>query len=464
MDTTAMNASTHELLRALPDGPFIAVCGRQDDADAWRDLLGANRCLALALDNALPNATHRAVRGASQQVARYHDLIAGLDGSGWMTEAANAFDPGRRATLVLPDPLDPPRTGDRRRLGARHPSWRLGEDKTVVDALWDSLAVPRAASIIVDGPSNLATAGAEVDLGAGVVCACQRTGAGPTAGADGMWWWRGTDPPSALSILQAGSYRARVMPMLDGTPVRLHGFVLDRHVVPFPPMEVVTLLRPASGTFLCTGAVPTLADMAELATMTRHLGDGLRERLGFRGGFSVDGILTHAGFRPTDFNARLTSAMEAVPSHLRVQLHLANMLARDHRDVETGTVERLAGEIFTASSTYTLYAAASRIDENGPRAATVQWNDRQLTLAEAGTGDGRLAVTRSPRGWLLTATLKSDRLPPGRLLGPAAPTVFALSDEVLGTDFGDLRSQVAEEHHRYLPAQRSSPDNVHPRR
>lgn len=459
-----MNESTQELLRALPDGPFIAVCGRQDDADAWRDLLGADRCLALALDTAPPDTAQRTVRGASQQVARYHDLIAGLDGSGWMAEAANAFDPGHRASLLLPDPLDPPRTGDRRRLGVRHPSWRLGEDKTVVDALWDSLAVPRAASIIVDGPSNLAMVGAEVDLGAGVVCACQRAGAGPTAGADGMWWWRGTDPPSALSTMQAGSYRARVMPMLDGTPVRLHGFVLDRHVAPFPPMELVTLLRPASGTFLCTGAVPTLGDVAELATITRHLGNGLRERLGYRGGFSVDGILTHTGFLPTDFNARLTSAMEAAPSHLRVQLHLANMLARDHRAVDMDTVERLAGEIFTASSTYTLYGAANRIDENRPRAATVRWNDGQLTLAEAGTGDGRLAVTRSPRGWLLTATLTSERLPPGGMLGPTAPTVFALSDEAFGTDFGDLQPQAAEEHHRRLPAQRSSPSNVHHQR
>lgn len=459
-----MNESTQELLRALPDGPFIAICGREDDADAWRDLLGPDRCLALALDTAWPNAAQPAVRGASQQVVRYHDLIAGLDGSGWMAEAANAFDPARRATLVLPDPLDPPRTGNRRRLGARHPSWRLGEDKAVVDALWDSLAVPRVASIIVDGPSNLAMAGAEVDVGAGVVCACQRTGAGPTAGADGMWWWRGTDPPPALSTMQAGSYRARIMPMLDGTPVRLHGFVLDQHVAPFPPMELVTLLRPASGTFFCTGAVPTLADVGELATVTQHLGDGLRERLGYRGGFSVDGILTHAGFRPTDFNARLTSAMEAASSHLRVQLHLANMLVRDHRAVETGTVERLAGEIFSASSTYTLYGAANRVHENGPRAASVRWNDRRLTLAEAGTGDGRLAVTRSPRGWLLTATLRSECVPYGGLLGPAAPTVFALSDEVFGTDFGDLRPQVAEEKRHPLPAQRTSPSSVQHRR
>jgi hypothetical protein len=418
----------------LPDGKIIVVCGRTDDADAWRDLLGPGRCLTVALDDA-PRETR--FRGASDQLDWQHDTIAGLDGSGWLAQAADAFDPDNAAALVLPDPLDPPLAGTRKRLGQRAPTWRLFEDKTAVDALWDALGVTRARSIVTDDAADLARLGALVDRGGGVVCSYQPTGAGPAAGGDGIWWWRHNQSLPTVPV-GGGRCRVRLMPFLEGTPVRLHGFVLARTIVVFPPMEIVTLLRRDRGTFLCAGTVPTLGYRTDLVSQTRRVGTGLRDRLDYRGGFSVDGIVTVDGFLPTDFNARLTSAMEAAPCDLRVRLHVANILAREGPGPDPAAVEYLADNVFARGGTYTLYGAATSASAGGCRAVAVRWTGQRLVVTYSDPADGRLALTRSARGWLLTATLDSSCVPLDGPVGGLAPTVFRLSDQVLGTDFGDL--------------------------
>ncbi|WP_431728319.1 hypothetical protein [Verrucosispora sp. TAA-831] len=433
-----MSVRAHVTDHLPPGARIIVICGRADDASAWRELLGSHRCLALALDDVPPQALSRPIRGASDQLAWQHDAIAGLDGSGWLAALADAFDPEHSASLLLPDPLDPPRAGDRRRIGARQPAWRMFEDKTTVDALWDAASIPRAPSIITDNPARLAELGRLVDQGSGVVCSYQPIGTGPTAGGDGIWWWRDGTPPARMPTDEAGSWRIRLMPLLEGTPIRLHGMVLGSAVIPFPPMELVTLPRPEHGTFLCAGAVPTLSHAADLVTQTTRLGAGLRAHLGYRGGFSVDGILTASGFLPTDFNARLTSAMEAAPTGLRVQLHTVNLLAREYIEPDLSAVPQLAAETFAASTTYTLFGAATHVGRTSPRETAARWRGDRLVAAPSGAADGRLVIAPSPRGWLLTATLAPDRLPSGSRVGPWAPEVFRLSDEVFGTNFGNL--------------------------
>lgn len=419
-------------------GKSIVICGRADDAQAWRDLLGPDRCLALALDDVPPAIRRRTLRGASEQLTWQHQAIAGLDGSGWLAEPANTFDPHHAATLVLPDPLNPPHAGARKRIGIRQPAWRLFEDKTLVDALWQVIGVPRAQSIVTDGTADLAALGSIVDCGTGVVCSCQPIGTVPASGGDGIWWWRDSQPPATIPKSEASTWRIRLMPLLEGIPVRLHGMNLTSRVIAFPPMELVTLPRVEHGTFLCAGAVPILGPVADLVLQTERLGAGLREHLGYRGGFSVDGILTDNGFLPTDFNARLTSAMEAAPSQLRVQLHMINLLARDGVEPDSAVVEQLAEKTFTTDGTCTLFGATTHAGTTVPQEVAVCWNGDRLVLASTAISDGALALTAYPRGWLLTAKLVTDQLPSGCRVGPLAPEVFRISDEVFGTEFGKL--------------------------
>src|SRR2546421_149300 len=72
------------------------------------------------------------------------------------------------------------------------------------------------------------------------------------------------------------------------------------------------------------------------------------------------------------------------------------------------------------------------------RAVAVRWDGMRLVAADDDNVDGWLLLTRSIRGWLLTASLNAAHLPLGGPICRLAPEVFRLSDRVLGTDFGDL--------------------------
>lgn len=170
--------------------------------------------------------------------------------------------------------------------------------------------------------------------------------------------------------------------------------------------------------------------------MTTSAGDALRRILGYRGAFSIDGILTPAGFRPTDLNARLTSAMEAAPSSVRVRLQMANILARQGKDLDSDRVRNLAHDAFNGQQTYTLYGVASRATQ-GKRQVYVRWQGRRLAATSGGQAHGRLTVSPALRGWLLTATLDRDHVP-RTPVNQFATQVFEISDTMLGTDFGTL--------------------------
>jgi hypothetical protein len=130
--------------------------------------------------------------------------------------------------------------------------------------------------------------------------------------------------------------------------------------------------------------------------------------------------------------------MEAAPSALRVQLQLANALARDGHELDPLPVTELADQCFGAGEVYTLYGAAGRANTGHRRSVAIQWDGIRLVATNESSADGHLAVTPSARGWLLTARLTVARLP-ATGLGRLAPEVFRVSDEILGTEFGDLR-------------------------
>lgn len=434
MAETRTMTAVERLDQVLGGAQLIVVCGRSDDAAAWTDTFGSRRCLALSLDEAASKASGTLPSNESGRLAFHHDALAGLDGTGWLSDAADTFDPHQRAALILPDPLDPPRAGSRRRLGQRPRKWQLCEDKAVIDVVWDRLGVPRPRSVIADGAQDLAVLGSLVDAGHGVVCAVQRIGAPPTSGAEGIWWWQHTAPLIGADL----RHRVKVMPLLPGIPVRLHGMVFADVAVAFPPMEIVTLPRTDTGTFLCCGAVGVLPDSAPLRALTERIGEGLSSVLGYRGAFSVDGILSGTDFQPTDLNTRLTSAMEAAPAAVRIQLQAANVVAREGVClIEASWIDSLADQAFD-ERTVTVYGA-SPVAEAGSLKLAVRWEGTELRqvdhLEEA---DGWLNLAPSLRGWTLAASLLRQRLPTSRYAGAQAPAIFRFADLVLGTAFGAL--------------------------
>lgn len=432
-DTTA----TDQLVAFLRGEKVIAVCGRADDAQAWMDALGRDQCIAVGLDKAAMAVSPQGVHPTeSSRVSSHNETIAGLDGCSWLGDLARSFDPGRQATVLVPDPLDPPSSGTRRRLGRRPTSWQMFEDKTVTDVLWDRLGVQRPRSIVTDRAADPSALGRLVDAGNGVVCALQPTGSAPTGAGEGIWWWReGVAPEFSFDSRR----RLKLMPLLPGVPVRLHGMAFAEGVSAFPPMEIIALPRLDRSTFLCCGVVPFLAGAGELEELTHSIGVGLRKLLDYRGAYAVDGIMTEEGFLPTDLNTRLTSALEAAPSAIRVQIQAANVLAREGEKVDADWLCELARRA-CRRDTLTIYGAAGSIAKDVQRNLAVRWNAGELIATDDGESDGHLHIAPSLRGWTLTAELWASRLPSQGYLNAFAPAVFRLSDGTLGTDFGHLRT------------------------
>jgi hypothetical protein len=247
--------------------------------------------------------------------------------SAWAIAEIENFDPSThgddRNTLAIGDFLtETSEIAGRPFLFYRQPEWLALDDKTTIDALWDACDIPRSPSLVTQIRTNtIRSAFAELNQGNGVVVAIDSAD-GWTGGAEGIRWVHTDEElvstpidqllPPAWSI---EGRTCRVMPFLEGIPCSIHGVVFDEYVMALRPVEMVVLRQMATDSdksrttqFFYAGCAsfwdPTNAHREEMRDIARRVGTHLRAAVGFRGAFTVDGVMTHAGFRPTELNPR----------------------------------------------------------------------------------------------------------------------------------------------------------------
>ena len=108
--------------------------------------------------------------------------------------------------------------------------------------------------------------------------------------------------------------RVRVMPFLDGVPCSVHGIVLPDGVVALRPVEMVVL---RSGTRFVYAGCATFWDppsivREQMRGIVRRVGARLAAEVGFRGTFTVDGVVTGDGFWPTELNPRFGAGIMTI--------------------------------------------------------------------------------------------------------------------------------------------------------
>jgi hypothetical protein len=142
--------------------------------------------------------------------------------------------------------------------------------------------------------------------------------AGWHGGADGLWWVRtAAQADEAAEALVQRANHARVMPFLEGIPCSVHGWVLPTgDVLAFRPVEMLILRRPpdhpqAMRLVYARSAStwdPDPDDREAMREVARRVGRWLRDHVGYRGVYTVDGVLAAEGFLPTEVNTRYGGA------------------------------------------------------------------------------------------------------------------------------------------------------------
>ena len=356
--------------------------------------------------------------------------------------AVEAFDPDRRAVAFASFLNESPAIVGRPFVAHRRPAWVALEDKTTVDALLDRAGIRRARSAVV--PLGAADgAWRSFDAGAGTVWAADARD-GYHGGATLTRWVTNDDEAAAVTTALAPHCdAARLMPFLEGVPTSIHGIVLPDGVVAVRPVELVTLRRGHDLRYVgCATFWDPPADVRdEMRIAARQLGEQLRAEVGYRGAFTLDGVATVDGFRPTELNPRfgaglgvITRGLAGVPLHLVLDLVVGGVAlpisaAELEREIlERADAERVGGtwQAGVSPATPVVDRPARYVDGSWCWAADGEPADGVVT---AGEGFTRISFDAA-------------RTPVGPSVGPRAAAFWRFADDELGTDVGALTPPV----------------------
>ncbi|MFF9201620.1 hypothetical protein ACF1AE_07305 [Streptomyces sp. NPDC014986] len=352
----------------------------------------------------------------------------------------DAFDPDRSALVLDTLDTDGAELLHRRRYGHRRPRWTVAEDKVRVHEVWERAGIAAAPETVVPcEPGALAEAVRGLGTAGGTVWAADARD-GIHTGARGTRHHPPGADTSALAAEFAGrADRVRVMPFLDGLPCSIHGLVVPgSDAVPvFRPLELLTLRRP-DGAFVFAGT-STYWDCpaprgAELRATARAVGRALRELYGYRGAFTLDGVLTADGFLPTEVNARLGSGLNIDSTRPELAFDLLCRVLREGDPVDVAPA-LLESTVLDALDRVRHSEAKIRLDapaEPGLRLALLLGPDG--TLRPAGRHDrpdATLRTERSAVGDRVRFQPRTDAFR-GHALGSALAGACALGVRELG--------------------------------
>jgi len=361
-----------------------------------------------------------------------------------VVDLVERYDPDRSALVIGALFSENTALCGRPYYGARQPAWCALEDKVVIDALWDELGVARApVEIAAADAASLRAAARRLDRGDGTVWAGDASG-GWHGGSELTRWACDDDTAAALvPVFSERCERVRVMPFLEGIPCSIHGIVFPDYVVALRPVESLTLRQPALGKFRYCGCAsfwdPPAADREAMRAMVKHVGAGLRDRVGFRGTFTIDGVLTADGFLPTELNPRfgagINTLSKSLPELPLYVLHLA-VCAGEDWEFRPRQLEQLildGADRVRAGGGHSLSA--------GERDGTDNYNlaevgGRYQIVADDAEAHATLTIGPSPLGTMVRLGLAPEHTPVGPSVAPRFAMALELADRELGTQFG----------------------------
>jgi hypothetical protein len=276
------------------------------------------------------------------------DRWATFAGDDWR-EAVEAFDPLHEALALGNNWQHSPELAGRRFVGPRRREWAVFEDKTEVGRLWLSAGITCAPSLVVGTSKEaLGAASKSLDQGQGTVWAGDHRDGEHHSGRHVRWVYNDEQMAAATSYFGARCDRVRVMPFLQGEPCAIHGFAGDDGVAVLRPVAMDIDLDDNAGRFAYRASHmswdPGRNSQQEIRSAAAAVGAQLASRVGYRGAFCIDGILTSEGFRPTELNARWGASLSTIAlsiSEVPLRFVHAFMADGEAEDWDLPTLERL---------------------------------------------------------------------------------------------------------------------------
>ncbi len=252
----------------------------------------------------------------ASMVERMHDSNRELhDLPAWVVAEVDERDPDRQAQVIVSFTVDDGLVADRPTFGARRSEWAALEDKIRIREIWQDANVVTAPDRVVatDDINALLAAHDELATRWGSVWAVDND-QGWHGGGLGTRWVSNHETARELAVeLNERHRQVRVQPFLEGVPCGIHGMVLADATLAFRPCEMIVLLDAENETFEYSRSAtfwdPNSADRSSMRSTARSIGDALRNKVDYRGVFTVDGVLTTNGFRPTEVNPRFGGAL-----------------------------------------------------------------------------------------------------------------------------------------------------------
>jgi hypothetical protein len=366
-------------------------------------------------------------------------------------DALEFFDPGGDALVLVPPYSAVTEIAGRRVYGARRPEWVALEDKTSIDEVLAAAEVPIPRHEIVDASAvALADAAARLDAGTGTVWAGDAHEGFNGGSAYVRWVGCAEDAAEAADHLAAHCARVRVAPFVEGIPCSVHGLVSDDDVAVFRPVELMTLRSATPPRLRFAGAStmwdPPAPDRTDMRAAAVRLGGVLRDRVGFRGVFTIDGILSADGWVATECNPRFGAGLQyaraAVPMlpldlvhHAVIEGDARSVPAREIQDVVLASADetRWGATWIPAATAWTDSASIPLAgDEHG------------YSPAAAGeSADATLSYGPGPTGGFVRCEFDAMRTRVGPSTAARAVAALAFADEHCGAGIGPLQAPVA---------------------
>jgi len=243
---------------------------------------------------------------------------------------------------------------------------------------------------------------------------------------------------SAVDWFSEHAKTVRVMPFLDGIPCSIHGFNTRDGTAVFLPVEMIIFRHAERPEFIYGRAAsfwnPPGEIRDEMRRAARAMGALLEERVGYRGGFGIDGVATSDGFRPTELNPRLSVGHFIQAGAADVPLDsLERLLIAGHLDVAAADLEET---VVSAAETTRGGGMLIPIPGDHDQAKTgVLFTAGGAVAVDADEpNDATLEIGPGAYGSIIIMRLDPERNPIGSSIAPQALQAVDLARDLWGAD------------------------------